>query len=106
MGTAVPGALCNCMTPDDSLTTVTSMQGACASASIISCEHSPLPRQVRWHRSLEEVPAEGPPTVYIANEFFDALPVHQLQRTERGWCGGFCYFSLALTQTAGCPSHA
>jgi SAM-dependent MidA family methyltransferase len=40
---------------------------------------------VRWHRSLEEVPADGPPTVYIANEFFDALPVHQLQRTERGW---------------------
>ena len=43
--------------------------------------------QVRWHRSLEEIPAEGPPTVYIANEFFDALPVHQLQRTQRGdWC--------------------
>ncbi len=40
--------------------------------------------QVRWHRSLEEVPTEGPPTVYIANEFFDALPVHQLQRTEKG----------------------
>ena len=40
--------------------------------------------QVRWHRSLESV-QKGPPTIYIAHEFFDALPVHQFQRTERGW---------------------
>lgn len=41
--------------------------------------------QVHWHRSLEEVP-EQLPTVYIAHEFMDALPVHQFQKTERGWC--------------------
>lgn len=26
------------------------------------------------------------PTVFIAHEFLDALPVHQFQKTERGWC--------------------
>ena len=24
--------------------------------------------------------------MYIAHEFLDALPVHQFQKTERGWC--------------------
>ncbi len=37
-----------------------------------------------WHRRLREVP-EGP-LLLLANEFFDALPVQQFQRTERGWC--------------------
>ena len=41
--------------------------------------------QVHWHRSLDEVPKELP-SVYIAHEFMDALPVHQFQKTERGWC--------------------
>lgn len=41
--------------------------------------------QVHWHRSLDEVPHDLP-TVYIAHEFLDALPVHQFQKTERGWC--------------------
>eukprot|EP00884_Botryococcus_braunii_P007845 jgi/Botrbrau1/17061/Bobra.0258s0004.1 len=43
-------------------------------------------RQVKWHGSLHEVP-QGAPTLYIAHEFFDALPVHQFQSTvEHGWC--------------------
>ncbi|KAI8474878.1 MAG: S-adenosyl-L-methionine-dependent methyltransferase [Monoraphidium minutum] len=33
--------------------------------------------RVRWRAALDEVPAEGPPAVYLAHEFFDALPVHQ-----------------------------
>lgn len=43
---------------------------------------------VYWHRSLDEVSCspDDPPTVYIAHEFMDALPVHQFQKTERGWC--------------------
>ncbi|KAK9807683.1 hypothetical protein WJX72_005978 [[Myrmecia] bisecta] len=41
--------------------------------------------QVRWHHSLDEVPSDAP-AIYLAHEFFDALPVHQFQRTERGWC--------------------
>jgi NADH dehydrogenase [ubiquinone] 1 alpha subcomplex assembly factor 7 len=37
-----------------------------------------------WHGGFETVP-EGP-LLLIANEFFDALPIHQFQRTEAGWC--------------------
>ena len=39
---------------------------------------------VVWHERLENVP-EGP-LLLLANEFFDALPLHQFERTERGWC--------------------
>ena len=38
---------------------------------------------VSWHRSLEVVP-EGP-TIILANEFFDALPVHQAVMCADGW---------------------
>jgi NADH dehydrogenase [ubiquinone] 1 alpha subcomplex assembly factor 7 len=38
-----------------------------------------------WHRDLGEVP-EGP-AIIIANEFFDALPLHQAVKTPRGWHG-------------------
>ncbi|XP_010514577.1 PREDICTED: protein arginine methyltransferase NDUFAF7 homolog, mitochondrial [Camelina sativa] len=40
---------------------------------------------VHWHATLEEVPS-GVPTIIIAHEFYDALPVHQFQKTSRGWC--------------------
>ncbi|KAF3450072.1 hypothetical protein FNV43_RR06151 [Rhamnella rubrinervis] len=40
---------------------------------------------VSWHAALEQVPS-GLPTIIIAHEFYDALPVHQFQRTSRGWC--------------------
>ena len=40
--------------------------------------------QVRWHRSLDDVRGDLP-ALYIAHEFFDALPVHHFQRTSRGW---------------------
>ncbi len=38
----------------------------------------------RWHDGLDTLP-DGPVLV-VANEFFDALPVRQFQRTSRGWC--------------------
>ena len=38
---------------------------------------------VLWHASLSDV-AEGPALV-VANEFFDALPVHQAVKREGGW---------------------
>jgi Uncharacterized conserved protein len=38
---------------------------------------------VTWHDRLEDVP-EGP-TLIIANEFFDALPIRQVQKTNHGW---------------------
>jgi NADH dehydrogenase [ubiquinone] 1 alpha subcomplex assembly factor 7 len=36
-----------------------------------------------WHREFAQVP-EGP-LIVIANEFFDALPVHQAVKTPSGW---------------------
>ncbi|EJD06897.1 DUF185-domain-containing protein [Fomitiporia mediterranea MF3/22] len=46
---------------------------------------------VRWHGALEDVRASQPGvdkdtfTVVVAHEFFDALPVHILERTKDGW---------------------
>jgi SAM-dependent MidA family methyltransferase len=42
-----------------------------------------LATPMSWHTTLEEVP-EGP-AIIVANEFFDALPVNQAVKTERGW---------------------
>ncbi|KAJ8466944.1 hypothetical protein OPV22_029496 [Ensete ventricosum] len=40
---------------------------------------------ISWHATLEQVPL-GLPTIIIAHEFYDALPVHQFQKSPRGWC--------------------
>ena len=37
----------------------------------------------QWHDHFADIPKA--PTFLIANEFFDALPVHQFLRTEDGW---------------------
>jgi len=42
-----------------------------------------LPVPMFWHAALREVP-KGP-CIIVANEFFDALPVNQAVKTERGW---------------------
>lgn len=57
-------------------------------------ETSPVLRQAQasrlgaaepvWHDGIETLPVG--PAIVIANEFFDALPVRQFQRTDRGWC--------------------
>lgn len=39
--------------------------------------------QVTWHDSVETLPEA--PLFLLANEFFDALPIRQFQRTEAGW---------------------
>lgn len=38
---------------------------------------------IHWHDHLAQVP-EGP-TLLVANEFFDALPIRQVQKTNHGW---------------------
>lgn len=38
---------------------------------------------IHWHDRLDDVP-DGP-TILIANEFFDALPIRQVQKTKYGW---------------------
>jgi NADH dehydrogenase [ubiquinone] 1 alpha subcomplex assembly factor 7 len=42
-----------------------------------------LPVPMFWHPTLMDVPAG--PAIIVANEFFDALPVNQAVKTERGW---------------------
>ena len=42
-----------------------------------------LPVPMFWHAALREVP-QGP-AIIVANEFFDALPVNQAVKSERGW---------------------
>jgi len=37
----------------------------------------------QWHDSIETLPAG--PMLVVANEFFDALPIHQFIMTESGW---------------------
>jgi NADH dehydrogenase [ubiquinone] 1 alpha subcomplex assembly factor 7 len=44
-------------------------------------EHLSMP--MHWHPALIDVPPG--PAIVLANEFFDALPVHQAVKTERGW---------------------
>ena len=44
-------------------------------------EHLSMP--MLWRPALVDVP-KGP-AIILANEFFDALPVHQAVKTERGW---------------------
>jgi NADH dehydrogenase [ubiquinone] 1 alpha subcomplex assembly factor 7 len=41
-------------------------------------------RRASWHARFDEVP-DGP-LLFIANEFFDALPVQQFLRSGEGWC--------------------
>ncbi len=38
---------------------------------------------LQWHRRLEDVP-EGP-AIFIANEFFDAIPVRQIEKRQGRW---------------------
>jgi NADH dehydrogenase [ubiquinone] 1 alpha subcomplex assembly factor 7 len=40
-------------------------------------------RNVEWHNSIDDVP-EGP-AIILANEYFDALPIHQMVKRETGW---------------------
>ncbi|HLH12750.1 MAG TPA: SAM-dependent methyltransferase [Methylovirgula sp.] len=60
-----------------------------------------------WHESVESLPVG--PTIIIANEFFDALPVRHYVRVPSGWCervvgldadGALC-FGLAAAPQSG-----
>jgi NADH dehydrogenase [ubiquinone] 1 alpha subcomplex assembly factor 7 len=41
-------------------------------------------RPVTWHDDLETLPVDGP-VLFVANEFFDALPIRQYVSTPQGW---------------------
>ncbi|NXN94398.1 NDUF7 methyltransferase, partial [Rhinopomastus cyanomelas] len=38
---------------------------------------------VFWYRDVQDVPTGY--SCFVAHEFFDALPIHKFQRTEKGW---------------------
>ncbi|KAK7133508.1 hypothetical protein R3I94_015402 [Phoxinus phoxinus] len=38
---------------------------------------------INWYHRIEDVPRGF--SVFLAHEFFDALPIHKFQRTENGW---------------------
>ncbi|MBY0380903.1 MAG: SAM-dependent methyltransferase [Xanthobacteraceae bacterium] len=40
-------------------------------------------RPAQWHASLDEVPPG--PAIILANEYFDALPIHQMVKKNDGW---------------------
>ncbi len=71
------------------------MPGFLAAAEVHLVETSPLLTQnqkiklngagvpVNWHPTLESIPEM--PFIVLANEFFDALPIRQLQKGAAGW---------------------
>ena len=77
----------------DLLRATAGVEGFRQSLSVHLVETSPRLRElqaerladvaVEWHDDLGEVPPG--PLLVVANEFFDALPVHQLVRTDEDW---------------------
>jgi NADH dehydrogenase [ubiquinone] 1 alpha subcomplex assembly factor 7 len=79
----------------DALRAARVVPGFAAAARIDLVETSPPLRQrqkaalatfadrMTWHQHFGDV--SGAPLIVIANEFFDALPVHQTVRTPDGW---------------------
>jgi NADH dehydrogenase [ubiquinone] 1 alpha subcomplex assembly factor 7 len=80
---------------DDALRAVKKVPGFGEAAVLHLVEISPALREVQerrltkaglamlWHERIEDVP--GGPSIIVANEFIDALPVHQAVRKEDGW---------------------
>lgn len=55
-----------------------------ASAALVRLQRRALGgRAATWHERFDDVP-EGP-SIVIANEFFDALPIRQFERSPQGW---------------------
>jgi len=42
-------------------------------------------RSLAWRNDFDETHGAGLPVIVIANEFFDALPIHQFAATANGW---------------------
>jgi len=64
----------------------------------------PVVAPIHWHQALQDAPID--PAIIIANEFFDALPVHQAVKQPDGWherlitidaAGHFAYVAAADT---------
>ncbi|KAK3730151.1 hypothetical protein QZH41_016934, partial [Actinostola sp. cb2023] len=44
---------------------------------------TPAGMPVSWYHAVQDIPQGN--TFYLAHEFFDALPVHQFKKTDKGW---------------------
>lgn len=53
-----------------------------------------------WHHGIDTLP-DGVPLLVIANEFFDALPIRQIQRDSGGWAERLVDIDEAATAAAG-----
>lgn len=58
---------------------------------------------IHWHRDLSEVPAG--PVIILANEFIDALPVHQMIRQADGWHERVIAINAAGNLVLGASAH-
>ncbi len=77
----------------DALRAAAAVEGFVEAASVHLVETSPALRRIQektladygpaWYARLEDVPPG--PTLLLANEFFDALPVYQFEKTADGW---------------------
>eukprot|EP00435_Cladocopium_sp_Y103_P078733 s1_g2472.t1 len=93
----------------------------CQAATIVFMETSPALRaeqkkrvpEAVWIDSVETLPAG--PSLILANEFFDALPIKQFEKTESGWrercitlappdVGSAVAFQYCLAETPTDPS--
>jgi NADH dehydrogenase [ubiquinone] 1 alpha subcomplex assembly factor 7 len=56
-----------------------------ASEALIGVQRATLAgAAINWHRAIDDIP-DGP-SIVLANEFFDALPIRQFISTEQGLC--------------------
>ncbi len=76
----------------DILRTLRAVPGCAEAAQVHLIEASPTLRDkqrellgdtITWHDGFDALPPQ--PTFFVANEFFDALPVRQFVRTGPGW---------------------
>ncbi|XP_057678648.1 protein arginine methyltransferase NDUFAF7, mitochondrial isoform X2 [Corythoichthys intestinalis] len=63
--------------------TLIGTEGAEAEEPVYKSGRTSAGTPVSWYRRLDDVPPGF--SIFLAHEFFDALPVHKFQRTERGW---------------------
>lgn len=77
-----------------------------ASAQLRALQAEKVPN-AHWHDDLSTVP-DGP-TLLVANEFFDALPIHQFEKQDDRWCERRVHTAdneLKMVLTAAGPKFA
>ncbi|KPV77291.1 uncharacterized protein RHOBADRAFT_33470 [Rhodotorula graminis WP1] len=62
---------------------------------------------VEWHADVAAVPqSEDEFTILIAHEFFDALPIHIFENTQKGWREVLSPLTLNVDTTLGAPPRS